>query len=309
MPALGICLFHDLDKGCGYIKYSSSGLLGSKERLDQTIGFRSSECDGKVETGTRVTFETESDCNIYAPDKLIAKSVTPVVRLTGTIATVGKSGYSFIEGQDENGDFVRIFAHCTETVPDALARRIFPVGTPVSYFLSEARGVKEAIDIRNEDPELYSFDLTNYRETGKVTFFDSGRDRGHIQRGTGGHVGHANAGETIPFLFRNVVCGHADEIEVCSWLEYSISYHRFLFDKTKLTFWHRVFAFDLCTFDTSAVNTQPNGCASDSIEAAFLAAPELPLDSPKSEQLAPGSVYTPAEKRMTIRELIAKSAK
>ena len=301
MPVLGICLFHDLAKGCGYIKYSSSGLLGSKEQLDQTIGFRSSECDGTVETGTRVTFETESDHSIHTPEKLIARNVTPVDRLTGTVATVGKWGYFFIEGRDADSEFIRVFAHCTDVVPDALARRIFPVGTPVSYFLSEARGAKEAIDIRNEDPELSSFDLTNYRETGKVMFIDFGRDRGHIQRETDNRVRHDTAGETIPFLFRNVVCGHADEIEIGSRLEYSISCHRFLFDKTKQKFWHRVFAFDLCTFASDDVNAYDP----ESPEAAFLQAPELPLDPPKSEQVEPSMVYTSQERQMSLREIIA----
>jgi cold shock CspA family protein len=290
---IGRIKFWNQENHFGFILYSS---LGSN-RLDCEIHFHDSALHSSVEPGDFVEFLIgDHNGKPTAIDIALTDD-----RLTGVVINTGKQQYCFIEVTGRYGDDQRVFCAFDDVEPDPIGRRALTVGTPVSFRVEpKGDGIRErAVDVRNEDPALANIDVKKYREFGKVEWYDA--DRGHIRR---------PCGDTVAFLKRNVITEGVETIRQGTWLQYGINRHLYLFDKERQRFRQRVYARDIAVCMEDA-NSQPippieQGVEPDSAEAYFMTAPELPLNEPESDRLKPSDVYLPSEKKMSLKQLIAR---
>jgi cold shock CspA family protein len=261
----------------GFVSFET---ISGSGKFDNQAYFHASVLRSHVETGSWVWFEVEEDPTV--PGKRMCTYVSATERQSGTVVEVDEHGFYHIQ-TDAKGEVLQ--ASYKEIIPDSIHRFYIPVGTRVTFRLSE-RPYKRVFDIENEDGD---FDVEHYFEDGVVEAFQEDKGYGHIRR---------RSGDTLSFLVKNIVSEGVDTVRVGTWLRFQIHSRKFVFSDATGEFHHNGFAHNIF------VLVEPG-----SVEEHFLNAQELPLDPPPSELLALGDVYTPSEKRMTIRELIAKSAK
>ena len=287
--------FHLPERGFGFIRYESQP---GSSRFDKSVYF--ARYSGLLSRGDRVEFEIE----LREDGRTEAVNIGPIAdRHTGVVVTTGRKSYCYVSVDGRFSDNQQIFAAFDDVVPDSIGRRALPIGARVSCRIEiqavkgESRGKERAVDVVNEDAEESSIDASSYREFGQVTFWDG--DRGHVVR---------SSGDTLAFLPKNIISEGIETIKVGSWLQYGITVHRYLFNKERLQFRHRVYATDVCVCLDSEDDSQPvlpiEYVEPNSLEAHFLEAEELPLAPPEPEKIAPGEVYLPSEKKMTLRALI-----
>ena len=83
-------------------------------------------------------------------------------RLMGEVFSyLSEKGFGFIS---EGTRGARWFFHVRDTEQDAIGRRGFSAGTPVSFELKTDGGKTNAINVRSLDPEVASIDLDQYWE-------------------------------------------------------------------------------------------------------------------------------------------------
>jgi cold shock CspA family protein len=267
--------FYREDRHYGFIVFES---VPGSGKFDNQAYFHASVLRSHVEAGSWIWFETEEDSKV--PGKHACTYISAVERQSGTVIEVDEHGFYHIR-TDATGDVLQ--ASYREIIPDSICRRYIPVGSRVSFRLSDAPD-KRVSDIENEDAGV--FDLENYFEDGVVEVFNESQGYGHIRR---------SSGDTIAFVVKNIISEGYESVRVGTWLRFQIYSRKFAFSDAKCEFYHNGFAHNISVF------VEPG-----SAEDHFLNAQELPLDPPPSERLAPGDVYTPSEKRMTIRQLITR---
>ena len=206
--------------------------------------------------------------------------------LKGMVTQVG-AGFYFIQHANEKGQIECFFVNKRSIHYDILGSRRLPLGCEVSFAIGAGnqRGLhREAIHVRNEDPGLEQIDPVTYREFGTVESIDPERRwrsgvayvSGLIRRN--GYIGSDD--EMIGFRGYDVVSEGADTIRVGDWLEYGITPHTNRNGDTTYS------ASDICT------------CYAPGEEI-----PE-PVEVQRPEDVE--RVYTPAERHLTLRELISR---
>lgn len=290
----GTVKFLNFEKGFGFIRYASQ--LGA--RFDMDARFENTDLIEPVSVGETVDFVLEeSERGPRAHD------IVPIVaeRFNGVVSSEGPQKYGFIKVEDGRD----IFYADRNVIPDILGRRKMPIGTPVSFEIEDRRSDKHesAKNVRNEDPALAQItDPDNYREVGKVRRWDGAE--GTVKSG---RIERPN-GDSILFGGDAVVSGGIETIRLGTRVEYGIDVRLFLFDKKSEEFYHRVAARDVVVVGKQPAVNSSSSYQPGSFEALFAAASELPVsESPVVGPRKVGEIYTPKEKKTTLRDLIQRN--
>lgn len=264
----------------GFLVFASNP---NSEVLDSDVFFRPSDTGGyALERGQMVDFEIGNDDQ----GRRFAFDIRPAEesRFCGTIISIrNRSGV--IEADGRFNDDQRIPFVVNDFVPDAIGRRC-AAGMRVSFATKIKVGREFAVRIRNEDPALQSIDPATYVEVGQVIKINGVRATIERPLGTG----------LIPFF--TDALEHPDLIEVGTWVDYRVQIRLNIWDKVGRHFWHQIFATDVQPYMMAP--------APGSFEDEFLNAPELPLSESQPEELEPGHVYLASERKLSLRELIAR---
>jgi cold shock CspA family protein len=285
-----IVKFLNFEKGFGFLRFSS----GPDSRLDGEALFKDADLTAPVSVGDTVDFVLEdSERGPRAHD------IIPIVipRFKGVVSSAGPRKYGFIQSEDGRDIF---YSH-QNVVPDLIGRRGMPIGTPVSFEIDLNRIDKHehATNVRNEDPALAQIvDPENYREIGKVRRWEGAE--GTVKRG---RIERPN-GDSILFGGDAVVSERLEDIRLGTRLEYGLDIRLFLFDLESEVFYHRVAAREVFVCERHPKSSSTSSYEPGSFESLFASAPELPLAEPTVMPRKVGEIYTPQEKRTTLRDLI-----
>jgi hypothetical protein len=193
-------------------------------------------------------------------------------RRRGTVLRVGDfNRFAFISSPDSRGRIEEFFASRREVEPDCIGRKTLNLGDEVSFTPGDPedhRTHKVALEIRRMAAET-EIDLTSYREIGVVDKIETAAQYFLVRREGPEGVDY------LPFFASSVITGDAEEIKLGDWVEYAIETH----NHNGVQKFH---AIDVCTF-----TTEPEVCA------------VVPPEDPEQ-------IYTPAECKLTLRQLISR---
>jgi hypothetical protein len=214
--------------------------------------------------------------------------------------------FGFIRGFDDQGSIVSesIFYHHEDfRAADPIGRRRPLVGDHVEFYLStEEKRKWRALNIVNLTTS--GIDRTTHREWSILKSWQPAdpvagvRPLGWLERESGDSI----------ILFPNAI-GDFETIEpnICAslWICHGVAVSDY---SQKWVATDAVVHFP----DEQVIDSSDSDSAEpellDEISQHFLDAEELPLDETESERLDPDQVYTASERKLTIRELIARKS-
>jgi hypothetical protein len=197
------------------------------------------------------------------------------MRFQGYVSRIGPyARYVFIGYADESGMVLEAWASRKSVIPDVIGRINLPLGALVSFALApdpRGRG-KIAVEIKDESEALSLIDPTTHREFGTIHDLQrtdtSGRVYGLIKRG------EEDGADLIQFRASAIVSDGADTTQIGDVLEYGIATH----------------------------TNQDGGISYNAIDIHTC----IPEDVAQKQQQQDRGLYSPADMKLSIRELISR---
>jgi len=205
-------------------------------------------------------------------------------RLTGLVTSIGEGcRFWFIDAPDSNGIITTYFGCPSNTQPNKIGSCIVELGSVVSFvpdlkLPSRVNGrlqARQALQIR-EETDFSDIDLASYREIGQIKELHA--SWGAISRGDDG-------AEWISFRFADVSSDDYWRLKEDDWVEFSIGQKQIIKDGVERT---KFFALEVLSI---SLDSTP---------------PEEPTSPPVEPESASGRVYTEHQRKLTLKELIAR---
>jgi hypothetical protein len=278
---VGVCKFFIPGKHFGFVAYSSVG----SDCFDSELFVHGDNLHGYIPTtGDALEFEVGQD-EVSGRTQVI--DAFPCPRYNGIVDRAFSGG-----GRIRTEDGQVFHFGLDDVIPDLIARRLLTAETKVEFRIHEGR----AVDVLSIDPTLDTIGNPDaYREYGRVDQLAG--DHFYIIR---------PSGDRINCLMKNVVSEGSELIERGTWVYYRPNCIPFRWSKDRRTFYNQIFANEVFVcLGNEAPEMIANALVIEpgSAEAAFLAAPELPL----AEQEV--SVYSPEDRKIPLRDLIRRQSR
>jgi len=205
--------------------------------------------------------------------------------------------FGFIRGLDDAGRNIRddVFFHVSQCQKDCIGRHHLKSGDKVEFDLVEVNGKCRAENVVNLS--ALDIDPISHREWSFISNWSPADGPepalGWMERDTGDQIA----------LFPEDIANFESiesHIRVGLWVYHGVG------QKKKSGKWYASDAIvRLPELDGETDIPEP-AFQVDTIEHHFLSAPELPLAEPAPEHLKPGDVYLPSEKKLSLKQLIAR---